>query len=94
MYLRRKAVANAIKHGVSFDEAATVFDDPKGLDGPDLLHSEEERRSRRLGRTAAGRLLMVGYTRRRQGDVENIRIITARPPSRKERATYTAAARG
>jgi hypothetical protein len=42
-------------------------------------------------RTAAGRLLMVGYTRRRQGDVENIRIITARPPSRKERATYTAA---
>ena len=68
----RKAAANAIKHGVSFDEAATVFD-------------------RRLARTAAGRLLMVGYTRRRQGDVENIRIITARPPSRKERATYAAA---
>ena len=38
-----------------------------------------------------GRLLIVGYTLRRLGDVENIRIITARQPSRKERAAYTTA---
>lgn len=87
----RKAVVNAMKHGVTFREAATVFDDPHGLDGPDLAHSERERRFRRLGRTTSGRLLIVGYTRRRLGDVENIRIITARPPSRKERAAYAAA---
>jgi uncharacterized DUF497 family protein len=47
--------------GVTFGEAATVFDDPQGLDGPDLAHSERERRYRRLGRTASGRLLIVGY---------------------------------
>lgn len=87
----RKAALNAMKHGVTFGEAATAFDDPQGLDGPDLAHSESERRFRRLGRTASGRLLIVGYTRRRLGDVENIRIITARPPSRKERAVYAAA---
>jgi len=87
----RKAAVNAMKHGVTFGEAATVFDDPQGLDGPDLAHSGRERRYRRLGRTASGRLLIVGYTRRRLGDVENIRIITARPPSRRERATYTSA---
>ena len=87
----RKAAVNATKHGVTFGEAATVFDDPQGLDGPDLAHSEKERRYRRLGRTVSGRLLIVGYTRRRLGDVENIRLITARPPSRKERAAYTSA---
>ena len=41
----RKAVANRTKHGVSFEEAATVFGDPDALDGPDLHHSEEESRS-------------------------------------------------
>ena len=87
----QKADANANKHGVTFDEAATVFDDPRGLDGPDLAHSETERRFRRLGRTASGRLLIVGYTRRRLGNVESIRIITARPPSRKEQSAYAAA---
>ena len=87
----RKAATNANKHGVTFEEAATVFDDPQGLDGPDLPHSEGERRFRRLGMAATGRLLIVGYTLRRLGDVENTRIITARRPSRKERAAYTTA---
>jgi uncharacterized DUF497 family protein len=86
----RKAAANANKHGVTFEEAATVFDDMEGLDGPDLPHSEGEPRFHRLGRAATGRLLLVAYTRRRLDDVENIRIITARQPSRKERASYTA----
>ena len=87
----RKASVNANKHGVTFEEAATVFDDPQGLDGPDLPHSEGEQRFRRLGRAATGRLLIVGYRLRRLSDVETIRIITARQPSRKERAAYTTA---
>jgi uncharacterized DUF497 family protein len=37
-----KAIANFEKHGVSFEEAATVFDDPKGLDGRDEAHSTHE----------------------------------------------------
>ena len=45
----RKAAVNLTKHGVAFEEAATVFGDPRALDGPDPRHSEEERRSLRLG---------------------------------------------
>jgi uncharacterized DUF497 family protein len=84
----RKAQANAAKHGVSFDEAVTVFLDPNGLDGPDLQHSSAESRFRRLGQSADGRLLMVAYTLRRQGDAEAIRLISARQASRRERAAY------
>jgi uncharacterized protein len=46
-----KAATNLRKHGVSFEEAATVFSDPDALDGPDLKHSEQEERSLRLGRS-------------------------------------------
>ena len=84
-----KAAANRAKHGVSFDEAATVFADPEALDGPDLRHSGDESRALRLGRAATGRVLVVAYTVRRRGDGESIRIISARPASRKERAAYT-----
>jgi uncharacterized protein len=84
----RKAQANAAKHGVTFDDAVTVFLDPNALDGPDLQHSSTESRFRRLGRSADGRLLMVAYTLRRSGDAETIRIISARRASRRERAAY------
>lgn len=86
----RKAAVNRTRHGVSFEEAATVFGDPEGLDGPDLRHSEKERRSLRLGRSATGRVLVVAYTPRRRDDGEKIRIISARRASRKERAAYAA----
>ena len=86
----RKAEANAAKHGVSFDDAVTVFLDANGLDGPDLQHSEAEARFRRLGRAADGRVLMVAYTLRRSGDAETIRLISARRASRRERAAYQA----
>jgi uncharacterized DUF497 family protein len=79
---------NAAKHGVSFDEAVTVFLDPDALDGPDLQHSVAEPRFRRLGRSAGGRTLMVAYTTRRHDDGEAIRIISARRASRRERAAY------
>jgi uncharacterized protein len=87
----RKAAVNRTKHGVSFEEAATVFGDPDALDGPDLRHSERERRALRLGRAATGRVLIVAYTVRRRGDGESIRIISARRASRKEREAYAAA---
>jgi uncharacterized DUF497 family protein len=75
----RKAAVNRAKHGVSFEEAGTVFGDPDALDGPDLRHSEEESRFLRLGRAI-----------RRRDDGESIRIISARRASRKERAAYAA----
>jgi len=87
----RKAAVNRTKHGISFEEAATVFGDPRALDGPDLRHSEKERPSLRLGRAATGRVLIVAYTLRRRGDGERVRIISARRASRKERTAYAAA---
>jgi uncharacterized DUF497 family protein len=86
----RKAAANAAKHGVSFDEAVSVFLDANGLDGADLQHSTAEERFRRLGRSANGRVLMIAYTLRRSSNVETIRIISARRASRRERAAYLA----
>ena len=86
-----KAAGNYAKHGVSFEEAATVFGDPDALDGQDLSHSEKESRFLRLGRAVTGRVLIVAYTVRRRDDDESIRIISARRASRKERAAYAAA---
>jgi uncharacterized DUF497 family protein len=85
----RKAEANAAKHGVSFDEAVTVFLDPEALDGRTCSTSAEARR-RRLRRSAGGQVLMIAYTIRRSGDAEAIRFISARRASRRERAAYTA----
>ena len=86
----RKAEAYAAKHGVSFDDAVTVFLDDNALDGSDVRHSTAELRFLRLGRAADGRVLMVAYTLRRSGDAETIRIISARRASRRERAAYSA----
>jgi uncharacterized DUF497 family protein len=86
----RKAAVNRTKHGVSFEEAGTVFADPDALDGPDLRHSGEESRFLRLGRAVTDRVLMVAYAVRRRSDGEKIRIISARRASRKERAAYAA----
>ncbi len=85
----RKALKNYEKHGVPFEEASTVFADPDGLDWEDLEHSEAERRSKRLGRSSEGRILLVVYTVRRLKDgKESIRIISTRQASRKERKAY------
>jgi uncharacterized protein len=86
----KKAEANAAKHGVPFGEAITVFLDPSALDGPDVDHSSAEPRFRRLGKSAKGRLLMVAYTFRGDGDAEKIRLISTRRASRRERAAYDA----
>jgi len=85
----RKAIQNFEKHDVPFEEAATVFGDPRGIDADDLAHSQHERRFKRVGQSVAGRILMVIYTvRRNEHGKETLRIIGARPASRKERKAY------
>jgi uncharacterized DUF497 family protein len=84
----RKAQTNAEKHGVTFDEALTVFLETDALDGPDVAHSTIEFRFLRLGQSIDGRVLMVAYTLRGSSHGETIRIISARQASRRERTAY------
>ncbi|HKY07433.1 MAG TPA: BrnT family toxin [Candidatus Binatia bacterium] len=84
----RKAKNNRRKHGVSFEEAATAFLDPVGLDGADVEHSESEERRLRLAKSSLGRILVSAYTMRRRDDEKVTRIISARRASRKERKKY------
>jgi uncharacterized DUF497 family protein len=85
----RKALGNLKKHGVSFEEAATVFGDPEALDWDDPEHSHVEVRCKRLGTSVTGRILLVIYTPRKVKDgKEIIRIISARQATRKERKAY------
>lgn len=85
-----KAIANFEKHGVPFEEAATVFGDSNALDWEDVSHSQEEQRFKRLGLSVAKRLLLVVYTvRRTEHEKETVRIISARQASRKEREAYS-----
>lgn len=82
----RKATANARKHGVTFDEAKSVFVDERAklIDDPD--HSEEEDRFVLLGVSSALRLLLVCHCYREQGNV--IRIVSARKASGRESKSY------
>jgi uncharacterized DUF497 family protein len=72
------------KHGVSFEEAATVFGDPLGRIVPDPRHSSEEERFVLLGLSGEERLLVVMFVDRG----ELIRIISARRATRHERRDY------
>ena len=80
----RKARSNLAKHGVGFQEASTIFGDPLSLTIPDPGHSLSEKRYITVGRAFSGKLLVVVHTER--GD--NIRIISARRASRRERKFY------
>ena len=79
-----KAAGNLRKHGVSFDEAVTVFGDANAVTFADTDHSEDEDRSRTYGLSSRGRLLVVVHTERRN----NVRIIGARKATRNEKAIY------
>ena len=79
-----KALANLQKHGVSFDEATTVFRDTLSITIADPDHSESEDRFVDIGMSHRGQLLVVSYTERN----DRIRIISARPPTRAERKSY------
>lgn len=80
----KKAYTNIEKHEVAFEEAATVFADENALTIDDPVHSQTEKRLITLGKSHAGKLLVVVHTERGN----KIRIISARLASRKERAQY------
>jgi uncharacterized protein len=79
-----KARSNLIKHGVSFEEATSVFDDPLGISIPDPDRSDEEEYWIGIGRSYAGKSLVVWYVERG----EAIRIIGCRRASRNELRAY------
>jgi uncharacterized protein len=81
---KNKAASNLSKHGVSFEEAKTVFDDPLYVDFYDPDHSEDEQRYLIVGKSNRERLLIVSYTER--GD--STRLISAREVTRTEREAY------
>jgi len=82
----RKAAANLKKHGVSFDEARSVFLDDRArlIDDPD--HSDDEERFVLLGLSTSLRLLLVCHCYRGEGNI--IRIVSARKASTRESKAY------
>jgi uncharacterized DUF497 family protein len=78
----RKAAANAKKHGITFEEAATVFGDPLALAVEDSLHPE---RTLLLGASERQRTLLVVHV---ELDVDTIRLISARRATAYERRRY------
>ena len=87
MYFEWDAVKsrhNEDKHGVTFDEATTVFGDPLALTFDDREHSENEPRYLTFGLSVGNRALVVAHTARN----DMIRIISARPMRPRERRDY------
>ena len=80
----RKAAGNLRKHGVSFEEGATVFGDILSITIPDPAHSVGEQRFLTVGVSEEGRLVVVAHVER--GDT--IRIISARKATRREKKAY------
>ncbi len=80
-----KARSNQVKHGISFDEAATVFDDSQALIFDDEFHSINETREIIIGHSIKNRLLLICFVERPK---EVILIINARLPTKKERKDY------
>ncbi len=82
----RKAAANLKKHGVSFEEARSVFFDDRArlIDDPD--HLDDEERFVLLGLSASLRLLLVCHCYRGEGNI--IRIVSARKASTRESKAY------
>jgi uncharacterized DUF497 family protein len=79
-----KAAPNLELHGVSFEEASTVFGDPLAATIPDPEHSVEEARSITMGLSASGSLVVVVHTDRD----DRVRIISARTATRAEKKRY------
>ncbi len=80
-----KAAANLQKHGVSFEEAQSVFRDPLAVIIDDPIHFQQEPREIIIGHSDRGRLLLVCFTERRPDD---LRLISAREPTKQERKKY------
>ena len=84
-----KALANARKHGVTFDQAATVFLDALALTVFDATHSQYEERWFTLGCDTNGTLLAVAHMYQATGPSSvRVRLISARPATKRERQFY------
>jgi uncharacterized DUF497 family protein len=81
----RKAKSNLRKHGVSFDEACTVFEDSRATIFPDEDHSNGEEREIVVGYSILDRVLLVNFTERFR---DRVRIISARKATRREQKDY------
>ncbi len=81
----QKAERNSRKHGVSFTEAATVFEDPLSAIIPDDEHSYDERREIIIGHSASGRILFVSFVVKPD---DRFRIISARQATRLEKKRH------
>ncbi len=79
-----KARSNEQKHGITFQEASTVFDDPLAVIFDDPNHSDEEPREIMVGYSNRSRLLMVSFTQRDPA----VRIISARRATPREREKH------
>jgi hypothetical protein len=79
---------NQRKHGVRFEEAQTVFDDPLAVSIVDQEHSITEERWLTIGMSSQGRLLVVAHTYWVLNGEELVRIISARKPTAHERESY------
>lgn len=85
---RRKAHTNMQKHGISFEEAKTIFNDPLLLTYPDDFHSEQEERLISIGYSNQARLLLVVHTEEEVSTEIQIRVISSRKATSKERQAY------
>ncbi len=80
----QKAEINRKKHGITFDEASTVFEDTLSVTYPDPDHSQQEERYLIIGVSSQYRVLVISHTYRS----ETIRIISARQATKRERIFY------
>jgi uncharacterized protein len=76
-----KARTNLRKHGVTFDEAVTVFLDPRAIDAPDIEHED---RFVVIGRAVSSRVLFVVYVERR----DRLRLVSARKATPAQRRIH------
>ena len=84
-----KNKTNSRTHGVRFEDACYAFSDPFGLNLYDEGHSDAEDRWILLSRSPLnGRIIVVVHTFRRSGDIETVRIVSARKANKSEEATY------
>ena len=81
---RKKAKSNEAKHAVSFEEAITVFADPLARIFDDPEHSESERREIIIGHSGERRVVLVIFI----ASDDNLRLLSARKATRKERKDY------
>lgn len=84
----RKAIVNISKHGVSFERATEVLNDPLHLSIPDNEHSDQEERWITLGKLKNNEYIVVVHTFSEQAGAANIRIISARKATKHEIKQY------